>query len=53
MGYLEWVVNVLIEGRLRHDGADSVRPINVSADVIRPSVYRNANLNAMRSIKLI
>jgi hypothetical protein len=34
-------------------GAEIVRPINVSTDVIKPSVWRNASLNTMRSIRLV
>ena len=28
-------------------------PININTDVIRPSVYRSASLNAVRSIRLV
>jgi hypothetical protein len=34
-------------------GAESVRPINLSTDVIKPSVWRNASLNAVRSFRLV
>jgi hypothetical protein len=34
-------------------GAESVRPINLSTDAIKPSVWRNASLNAVRSIRLV
>ena len=50
-----WMTGSVVARRLTvlWSGAEIVTPINVSTDVIRPSVWRKASLNAARSIKLV
>jgi hypothetical protein len=50
-----WITGSVSARRLTvlWSGAEIVRPINVSTDVIRPSVWRKASLNAVRSIRLV
>jgi hypothetical protein len=50
-----WITDNLTARRLTvgWSDAESVRPINVSPEVIKLSVWRNASWNAVRSIRLV